>query len=131
MNTDLPPSEMPAPIWPPPPRLRPPKVAPAAPHTLTPLAWMDAVIGLPGGIVLAYLAVTAAFGVTSLFFPPLRLSLGWMAARPCLALAGAALLCAAACRVVGRRFPVFAVAAAAGALPVISLFVWMYWPRSR
>ena len=83
-------------------------------------------IGLPGGIILAGLAVTAAFGVISLFFPPLRLSPRWMAAVACLALVVAALLFAAACRVIGRRFPVLAGAAAVGALPVISLFVWIY-----
>lgn len=130
-DTDPPASGTPAPVWPPAPRLRPPKVASAARHTLTPFAWLDAVIGLPGGIVLAYLSIAAAFAVTSLFSPLLLLSPKWMAAIARLALAVAALLCAAACRVVGRRFPVLAVAAAVGALPVISVFVWIYWPRSR
>jgi len=56
MNTDPPPPETPAPAWPPAPRLSPPEAAPAARRTLTPLAWLDAVIGLAAGAALLGLA---------------------------------------------------------------------------
>jgi len=96
----------------------PPEASTPAPpvprrRTLTPYAWLDALLGLPAGGVLAFALFGAAMVVQSWWDSLLE---PWES----LALMGfVALLCAGPCLLVRRRFPLLAALMVAGAAVVI------------
>jgi len=119
-DADKPSSETPG-VWPPAPQGTPPAAAtPASPmprrRTLTPYAWLDGLLGLPGGAGMAY----------GLFLASILLLPSPEKERQALAgMGGIALACAALCLLVGRRFPVLAALMAVGAAVIVACGIFL------